>query len=103
MLHSCTVPSIPFQFITYHVTARSVYPSNIRSLSLTERSDISIRILRQNFCESFLRGGVRANFLSSDTNAAAAAETRACHDTVFPALCRGAPPADPCNAAPLGT
>jgi hypothetical protein len=48
-----------------------------------------LAILRQHFCEPFLRGGVRATFLPNDADAAAAAaaaaasaETRACRDGV---------------------
>ena len=60
-----------------------------KSLSLTERSRVSVGILRQHFCEPFLRGGVRATFLPNDAaaaataaTAAASAETRACSDGV---------------------
>ncbi len=79
--------------VALHAVARRVqYPIP----SLTKRSDVSVGILRQHFCETFLRGGVRATLLPNDADvaaataaapaeAAAAAETRACCDTVFPA------------------
>ena len=82
-------------------------PSNIWSLSLTERSDGSVGILHQHFCEPILRGGIRATFLPDDDDdnaagAAEAAETRGCRDGV-PGMARGPTCAGPGSAAPLGT
>ena len=68
------------------------------SLSLTERSRVSVGILRQHFCEPFLRGGVRATFLPNDDAAAHVRVPRPCSRRV-----RGPPPAGSCSAAPLGT
>ena len=68
------------------------------SRSLTERSRVSVGILRQHFCEPFHGGGVRATFLPNDAAAAHARVTRRYSRRV-----RGPPPADSCSAAPLGT
>ena len=71
-----------------------------QSLSLTERSRVSVGILRQHFCEPFHRrgGGVSATFLPNDAAAAHARVPRWCSRRV-----RGPPPAGSCSAAPLGT
>ena len=69
-----------------------------QSFSLTERSRVSVGILRQHFCEPFHRGGVRATFLPNDAAAAHARVPRRCSRRV-----RGPPPAGSCSAAPLGT
>ena len=86
-----------------------------QSLSLTERSRVSVGILRQHFCEPFLRGGVSATFLPNDAAAAACRRRRrrssssSCvgGDARVPQWCsrrvRGPPPAGSCSAAPLGT
>ena len=86
-----------------------------KSLSLTERSRVSVGILRQHFCEPFLRGGVSATFLPNDA-AAAACRRRRRHrrhrrcvggEARVPRQCsrrvRGPLPAGSCSAAPLGT
>ena len=49
---------------------RSAREDTNQSLSLTERSRVSVGILRQHFCEPFLRGGVCATFLPNDAAAA---------------------------------
>ena len=81
---------------SHSVSDRRVKTQSI-SLSLTERSRVSVGILRQHFCEPVLRGGVRATFLPNDAAAAgpphadaaaaaaataASAETRARRDGV---------------------
>ena len=81
---------------SHSVSDRRVKTQSI-SLSLTERSRVSVGILRQHFCEPVLRGGVCATFLPNDaaaagpphadaaaaaTTTAASAETRARRDCV---------------------
>ena len=78
---------------SHSVSDRRVKTQSI-SLSLTERSRVSVGILRQHFCEPFLRGGVRATFspttpppphanaAAAAAAAAASAETRARRDGV---------------------
>ena len=75
----------------------------------------TVGILRQHFCEPFLRGGVSATFLPNDAAAAACRRRRrrrsssSCvgGDARVPQWCsrrvRGPPPAGSCSAAPLGT
>ena len=94
---------------------RSAREDTNQSLSLTERSRVSVGILRQHFCEPFLRGGVSATFLPNDAAAAACRRRRrrssssSCvgGDARVPRWCsrrvRGPPPAGSCSAAPLGT
>ena len=55
---------------------RSAREDTNQSLSLTECSRVSVGILRQHFCEPFLRGGVCATFLPNDAAAAAARRRR---------------------------
>ena len=69
----CISVALSIRILLWHshsVSDRRVKTQSI-SLSLTERSRVSVGILRQHFCEPFLRGGVRATFLPNDAAAAA--------------------------------
>jgi hypothetical protein len=86
-MHCWALSKVSIKILLCH-SFRSAREDTNQSLSLIERSRVSVGILRQHFCEPFLRGGVCATFLPNDAAAAAAAaaaawaETRACRDGV---------------------
>ena len=96
-MHCWALSKVSIKILLCH-SFRSAREDTNQSLSLTERSRVSVGILRQHFCEPFLRGGVSATFLPNDAAAAHARVPRRCSRRG-----RGPPPAGSCSAAPLGT
>ena len=74
-MHCWALSKVSIKILLCH-SFRSAREDTNQSLSLTERSRVSVGILRQHFCEPFLRGGVCATFLPNDAAAAACRRRR---------------------------
>ena len=64
-MHCWALSKVSIKILLCH-SFRSAREDTNQSLSLIERSRVSVGILRQHFCEPFLRGGFRATFLPND-------------------------------------